>query len=221
MQNLTLKKAVHIILILFILGMLTGIVFGFHMSKDVLVQLLTANTTLTNRAIASPFQLYVHIVSHNLVVSSLPILTFFLFGLSSILHILVGGYVMGLDLVYTIRVHDITFFFAGILPHGVLEFPAIVLSDALGLYLGLSFWKKVFGKKYTEFRAAAKKSWQLFLKVIVPLFLLAGLIEAFVTPRLVLYVEQREGRLDTICHSPKQTTDSLSLLRAYGYCKEH
>ena len=76
---------------------------------------------------------------------------------------------------------------AGIVPHGILEIPAIILSSGYGLWLGYKFyrflWKKEPFKIY--FSYALKK----YLYEILPLFFLAAIIETFITPLVLNFFQ--------------------------------
>lgn len=72
-------------------------------------------------------------------------------------------------------------FFSFILPHGILEIFAILVSAAAGLRLGLSLAIPGHLKRIDSLRAGAKDALLLVLGTI-PMFIIAGLIEGFITP---------------------------------------
>lgn len=61
-----------------------------------------------------------------------------------------------------------------ILPHGIFELPAVFLSLGLGLKLGSFIFYKEKGKKFNEF---FKKSLRVFVFIVLPLLIVAGIIE--------------------------------------------
>ncbi len=61
-----------------------------------------------------------------------------------------------------------------ILPHGVFELPAVFISLALGLKLGMSIFSK---KSRKEFFSRIKNSFIIFVIVVLPLLLVAATIE--------------------------------------------
>ncbi|HVP25585.1 MAG TPA: stage II sporulation protein M [Methanomicrobiales archaeon] len=72
---------------------------------------------------------------------------------------------------------------AAILPHGIFEIPAFIISAALGFILGASLlaeWHGV-GDSAETARAHART----FLLVVVPLVVIAAFIEAFITPQVI------------------------------------
>lgn len=71
-----------------------------------------------------------------------------------------------------------------ILPHGIVEITAMILSSSIGVYLSLRIFEKIFSKKRHEIRILAV-IWQAvrsFLLVVVPLVIIAAFIEGFITP---------------------------------------
>lgn len=72
-------------------------------------------------------------------------------------------------------------FLAGILPHGIIELPLIILVVSIGFKLGWLVLKKIF-KKDNEIVKEINLALIFFLRIILPLLLLAALLEVFITP---------------------------------------
>ena len=105
------------------------------------------------------------------------------FAAPSFLSILFTGFTLGV-LVGPQLSPSLTMFLAAILPHGIIEIPAFVLSGSVGMRLGYAAWKARFrrGPKNDEYLS---KTLRLAVYVVVglaPLFFIAGLIEADITP---------------------------------------
>ena len=105
-------------------------------------------------------------------------------GFLPLLILIVNGFLVGIVYSITVATYSSGFFFAGILPHGVIELPAIFFATALGLWLGWSALRYVFLKNESRFtvRNKLKRVLYTYLFVVVPLLFVAALIEAFVTP---------------------------------------
>jgi uncharacterized membrane protein SpoIIM required for sporulation len=73
-----------------------------------------------------------------------------------------------------------------VLPHGIIELPTFMLSAAMGLRIGAALLAQPAG-----FSAGQNLLWalaqfsKLWLFVILPLVLLAALVEGFVTPEII------------------------------------
>jgi uncharacterized membrane protein SpoIIM required for sporulation/ABC-type transport system involved in multi-copper enzyme maturation permease subunit len=85
-----------------------------------------------------------------------------------------------------------TFVLAYVLPHGVIELPAVILSAALGIRMGAAVLYAPRG-----FTIGQNILWSLanyakvFLFVLLPLFLIGGLLEGLLTPNLALSIFKR------------------------------
>ena len=77
-------------------------------------------------------------------------------------------------------------FFAGILPHGVLEIPALILGTILGIHICQKLTKVIFRRGSPgEFKNALSAVLRIFLLWMIPLFVIASGIETFLTPMLL------------------------------------
>lgn len=63
-----------------------------------------------------------------------------------------------------------------LLPHGIFELPAIFISLGLGVHLGMSFFTT---GRLNTFKERFRNSLKVFLAVVVPLLMLAAVIESF------------------------------------------
>lgn len=78
---------------------------------------------------------------------------------------------------------------ATVLPHGILEIPAILLAGAVILKLGATFSAPAPGYTISEAVLRALGVWsRVMLAMVIPLFLGAAVLEIFVTPRVVLFL---------------------------------
>ena len=76
-------------------------------------------------------------------------------------------------------------FLMGILPHGILELPALLVSFTLGLYLCWTLSYKICLQRERSFRLALKEVGRAYLLIVVPLLLAAAVTETYVTPVLM------------------------------------
>lgn len=75
-------------------------------------------------------------------------------------------------------------YLVGVLPHGIFEIPALILSAALGLYLCKTVTAALREKKKGAVSAAVTRCGQILVYWILPLLILAAVIETYVTPVL-------------------------------------
>ena len=99
---------------------------------------------------------------------------------------LLGGVFALLQL---LGLHPWSIFLAGVVPHGIFEIPALMIGSAVALYIGASIVTPQTGKSMGEVILELIADWlKIFLGVVVPLLAVAALIEAYVTPGLLLSV---------------------------------
>jgi len=128
------------------------------------------------------------IILNNSIIAVMSFLVGLLLAYGTLVVVLKNGYMLG----YIAALYTVTgayagkpelgwYFWAGVLPHGVLEIPAIALSATAGLALGASW---LFPGRRTRARALAETAREVFQLVLaaVMLLVIAGLIEGFITP---------------------------------------
>ena len=79
--------------------------------------------------------------------------------------------------------HSVVFVAAAILPHGIFEIPAFILSGSFGILLAQSLMVEWYngGDAAEDARGFAR----LFIVYVVPLVAIAAFVEAFITPIII------------------------------------
>ena len=100
--------------------------------------------------------------------------------------LLTNGLIIG-SIVELVREQQGTVFvFVAILPHGIFEIPAFLLSGALGLLLAKSLYDEWNGAGDAAVEAAHHGL--KFITYVIPLVILAAFVEAFITPEIIRMV---------------------------------
>ena len=107
-----------------------------------------------------------------------------LFGVAPLLFIALNGFMLGLVINYVSQVAGLLFVFVAIAPHGVVEIPITLLSAAIGVKFGYSFINRIRGEG--SLIEELKMGLSLFLRRMIFFLLIAAVIEAFITPFLVV-----------------------------------
>ena len=82
-----------------------------------------------------------------------------------------------------------TFLAAIVLPHGILEIPAIILAGAAILRLGAMLAAPANDKTIGEAWIVALADWaKVMFRLVLPLLLGAALLEVLVTPRIAVWL---------------------------------
>jgi uncharacterized membrane protein SpoIIM required for sporulation len=125
---------------------------------------------------------------HNLrAVAIATILAICSFGVLGLLVIMlplgITGYLTGAAA--SAGISPLLFLTAFIVPHGILEIPALVLAGAAILRLGATLVTPAHGKTIGEAWLIALADWlRIFIALVVPLLLGAAVLEVLVTPRV-------------------------------------
>jgi stage II sporulation protein M len=115
------------------------------------------------------------IFSNNLKAAAVALLLGSIFGLVPVAHASANGVVIGMVAASMANGKGLLIFAMGLLPHGILEIPAMLLAWGLGIWLGS--WPMLGdGRRFSERVSMAARA---ALHYIVPLLAGAALIEAF------------------------------------------
>jgi stage II sporulation protein M len=121
----------------------------------------------------SHFDLIQFIFLNNIKSTFFGILFGVVLGIFPLISAIANGYVLGFVSFLSVSKVGISSLWR-IFPHGVFELPAIFISLGLGLKLGTFIFQK---KKVETFRNYFINSLRVFLLIIVPLLLIAAIIE--------------------------------------------
>ncbi len=123
------------------------------------------------------------IMTNNIQVSLFAFATGIFFGIGSLYIIIFNGMMIGIIGRLFMENHNIVNYLAFILPHGVIEIMAIIISGAAGMRLGYSILNPAGKSRVKSLQEGAQNSFKMMMGVILML-IIAGLIEAYFTPIL-------------------------------------
>jgi stage II sporulation protein M len=109
------------------------------------------------------------------------------FGLLPLLVVVTNGFMLGVVSYNVIQKAGPLYLMAGILPHGIIELPVVLVSIAVGFRLGYLVALSIFGEK-ADIVKETKMAVHLLVYRIMPLLLLAAFIETFITPQAISVV---------------------------------
>lgn len=99
---------------------------------------------------------------------------------------IMNGFLLGSFSYSIVLEHSMAFTAAALVPHGIIEVPTILLSSAAGMGLGYQLINRLRGRG--NLRVEFAMALRLFITRIIPLLLLAALIEFTLTPLLVAFL---------------------------------
>ncbi|USG67698.1 stage II sporulation protein M [Brevibacillus ruminantium] len=121
------------------------------------------------------------IMINNIKVAFLAFISGITLGLVPVYLMLYNGLLVGALAAVYAQADSSYAFWAYILPHGVIELTAIFIAGGAGLHMGYRLLVPgIYHRKY-QFLQAAKESAQLLLGTL-PMFVIAGIIEGYITP---------------------------------------
>jgi stage II sporulation protein M len=108
------------------------------------------------------------------------------FGLLTALVIISNGVIIGSVVELVRQQQGGLYIAAALVPHGIFEIPAFIISGTLGFLLAWSLWNEWNGK--ADAAADATRMGRTFLLYVLPLVFLAAVTEAFITPAIIAFV---------------------------------
>ncbi|GAA3411882.1 stage II sporulation protein M [Paenibacillus hodogayensis] len=136
--------------------------------------------------------LFGYILLNNTIKSVLIVFAGVFFGVLPLFFLLINGMVIGYLAQLQAEAGHLGLFLKGIIPHGILEIPAVILACAYGIKLGAIMGKGLLGAGSGRGRAAFVAELQHFMRVALPLIallvvslLVAAIIESFITPLIM------------------------------------
>jgi stage II sporulation protein M len=106
-------------------------------------------------------------------------------GIVPALFLIVNGVVLGVVFVLSSYSRGIWPSLLSIVPHGILELSAVFLGTATGLLLGNVVLKRILRKSDAQLRPALSRALRFYAIVILPMLLVAAMIEAFITTVII------------------------------------
>lgn len=163
------KRYLYTITLIFISGIFLG--FAFYSQFSFLDELLREMVGKIEGLSASGIILF--ILQNNLRGAFYGLVFGVLLGIVPIVNSIFNGVILG----YVLRgvwIDSGAREFWRILPHGIFELPAIFISLALGLKLGMFVFSKNRGREFME---RARNSMIIFVCIVIPLLIIAAIIE--------------------------------------------
>lgn len=121
------------------------------------------------------------IMTNNIRVAILAFISGITLGIGTIYLLIFNGLMVGALAAVFLQAGKSYVFWAYILPHGVIELTAIFIAGGAGLYMGYRIFVPGIYTRRHRLIETAKESAQLMLGTI-PLFVIAGIIEGYITP---------------------------------------
>jgi stage II sporulation protein M len=134
----------------------------------------------------NPFDIFIKLFINNFEACVLLFLGGASFGILTIFIMSLNGIVIGAIMEIIHKDHSWIFISAALVPHGIFEIPAFIISGALGILLAQSLIAEWYGGADTA--EEAQKLARIFVIYVLPLVVIAACVEAFITPVIIQLV---------------------------------
>lgn len=162
------RNFIFFIMGLFVVSFILGILFP-DVFRDIVTDIIR---DLLEKTEGLDFiELFIFIFCNNVKTSLIGLLSGLLFGVFPLFLTISNGYLLGFVMNISFQENGLVDLWK-IFPHGIFEMPAFFISLGLGVRLGYSL---LFTRKM--FKNDIKMSLKTFVYIIIPLLLIAGMIE--------------------------------------------
>ena len=170
--------------ILFIIGvfLVSALIAVFYQPPEVVKMIQEFIQQLVNKTEnLNSWQMIFFIFNNNFQSSFFSMILGLFLGVFPFLAAFSNGYVLGFVSEKVVVAEGISSLWR-LMPHGIFEFPAIILSLALGVKFGMFLFSKKSKKE--EFIRRLRNSLRVFLFVVLPLLIVAAIIEGILVVML-------------------------------------
>lgn len=166
------KKFIYGIILIFFLFALVG--FFVPLPEEMKIQILNYLKELLGKIDGmSTSQIVGFIFLNNAQSSFFGLFLGFFFGIFPVLVSLANGFILGFVARLSVGADGILSLWR-ILPHGIFELPAVFISLGMGMKFGTFFFAK---KPWKTFKENFWNSVRVFLTIVIPLLIVAAIIE--------------------------------------------
>jgi len=151
--------------------------FEFRYFGDLVYEMFKLKVESFSLADKTPFELIILILANNLIVAAFTYIIMFF----ALINIAMNSYLLA----YVLYITDPLKFALLILPHGIFEIPALILSGSSGMILFMSVIQRL--RKDVQYKQFFRDSLRIFVVAVI-LFIIAAVIEVLVTYQIALRI---------------------------------
>lgn len=184
----SLKKYIVFSFFLFLFAVISGYIFAETHPMETMAIITELKSSFPLEEEMNNFNFFWFIFQHNVSIIFIILLLGIFAGIIPFLYILINGMILGI--ISQVIVHNFSWsvLFFGIIPHGIIEIPVLIISGAIGLKIGKTAILKIFRKKNYLFQEI-KQAIKFYIFILVPFLFIAAFIESFVTSLLLKIIK--------------------------------
>lgn len=158
--------------------LVAGFLFGFFLPVPGKMEMLgELAEKFASYKDLSPLWLFLFILANNASKAFILLLMGILLGIPPLLTVISNRYILGIACEWASVEMGRTSMLKAILPHGVLELPALIISMSYGLWLGVVYAKRVGRRDWKGAMGQVRHAVTMYFKIVFPLFIAAALVE--------------------------------------------
>ncbi len=170
--------------LVFTSGILTGYSFVHDFPEETQEIVESLKELFASGEEMTDLQVFLFILENNITKLLLVLLLGIFAGIIPLFASFANGMVLGIFACLFSESSSWKFFLVGILPHGIIEIPVLILATAIGMRIGkIALWR-LFGGE-VGIKKELAKAFKFYIIVLVPLLILAAAIEAFITSAML------------------------------------
>ena len=108
-----------------------------------------------------------------------------IFCLAPVVALILNGGLLGFVSTLVIQEKSLGYLLAGLIPHGIFELPALIIGEAVALRFGTAVLLAVVKRERRSHLLSYLRQSLRYLLIALTLFLLAAIIETYITPLLL------------------------------------
>ncbi len=171
-----LKECKSHVLLIILIFLLSGILALYYQPPEVVDIVMQIMEELVQKTEGlGMWQMIIFILNNNLQSSFFGMILGLVLGIFPVMTAFANGYILGFVAEKSVAVSGVGVLWR-LAPHGIFELPAIFISLALGTKLGM-FITSGKGKIKKEFLRRLEQTLRVFLFVVIPLLIIAAIIE--------------------------------------------
>ena len=166
------RNFIYVVILIFVFSALIGFFIpASEVIKNKIIDFI--KNLISETEGLSQFELIKFIFLNNVQSSFFAMILGIFLGIFPIITMVANGYLLGFVALLSVNAEGV-FILWRLFPHGIFELPAIFISAGLGLKLGSFLFQK---DKIKSFKIYLRKSLITFLAIVVPLLVIAAIIE--------------------------------------------
>lgn len=176
------KRWIFIAILLFAIGLIFGLATPISITSTISEDITVLDEFSGMLASLPSILIFILIFAKNVSVLLFSFALSPIFCLMPIIALTINGWVLAIVSTIAVEKTSLGFVLAALLPHGIIEIPALMLGEAAALSFGTIVTLSLFNKEKRKLLVPNLKQNLKYLTIALALLLPAAIIETYITP---------------------------------------